>query len=369
MNALLDSELVQEALRVVLRLSPPVTGNVTLKAEGGKLYLLSASDLSNCTIQIPGRVSGSALFAIPTQSLQAAVRGRKDVDLTYKNMVLQIKSGNYRADLTTVDAIMPEEEPEQAADVQEWRLSGEQLTWLKSAVQAVALKPTLNLTPYMPVTIMLTKRAAFVACYDEQHMAFVSSKEITGELDVTLPLETISAVLDAFGKTACRMIVTPSALLVRNKLIRVQLALPEASDSQRDGTEVREMAKEALTLDAQAIKLDKKAVSAFLENARAIATKERPELVIDTSRGKVVFSVTTTIGKARAAVKAATKADAKFNIDYEYFDEALRKCGDELLLRLVGEDFLAFKAKDAHVLVSLNQEGDADEQQEETADE
>lgn len=369
MQATLDSDLVQEALRVALRLSPPVTGNVTLKADNGKLFLLSASDLSSCTIQIPGRVEGSALFAIPTQSIQAAVKGRKEVEFTYRNMVLHIKSGNYRADLTTVDAIQAEDEQEQSGDVQEWRLNGEQITWLKSAVQAVALKPTLNLTPYMPVTILLTKRAAFVACYDEQHMAFVSSKEITGDLDVTLPLETIGAVLDAFAKTACRMTVTPSALFVRNKLVQVQLALPEASDSQREGTEVRDMAKEALTSDAKTIKLAKKGVMAFLENARAITTKERPELVIDTSAGKVVFSVTTTIGKSRAAVKAATKARSKFNIDYEYFDEAMRKCGDELVLRLVGDDFLAFKAKDAHVLVSLNQEGDADEQQEETADE
>src|SRR6266702_5025731 len=110
MQAQLDSDLVQEALRVALRLSPPMTGNVTLKADGGKLFLLSVSDLSNCTIQIPGRVSGDALFAIPTQALQAAVKGRKEVELSYSNTVLTVKSGRYKAELTTVDAIQAEED-------------------------------------------------------------------------------------------------------------------------------------------------------------------------------------------------------------------------------------------------------------------
>jgi hypothetical protein len=368
MQAQLDSELVQEALQVVTRLSPPMTGNVTLKADGGKLFLLSASDLSNCTIQIPGRVEGSALFAIPTQAFQAAIKGRKEVSLSYANTVLRIKAGRYVAELTTVDAILAEDEQAQGDDRQEWRVSSEQMQWLRQAVSAVSLKPTMNLTAYMPVSVILTKRAAFVACYDEQHMAFVSSKEITGDLNVTLPLETAVAVFDTFNKLPCRMVVTPSALFVSNKLIKVQLALPEPSDQQRDSTEVRAMAKEALTVDAHTIKLSKKDVATFMENARAIITKERPELEIATEQGKCVFSVKTTIGRTKTSVKAQAKNATRFVIDYEYFDEALRKCPDELVLRLAGEDFLAFRGKDARVLVSLNQEGDAKEE-EETADE
>ena len=358
MNASIDTDILQEAIRVTLRLSPPITGNVTLHSDGASLRLHSAAELSRCSVLLPCTVSGKALFAIPTDSLASASKGHSALEMVYDKTMLNLKGGRYKASLTTVDALQVEEsDSAEEAKGQQWKLTVDQLQWLKEAVSAVALKPTQNITTFMPVSVKLTSKSAFVSCYDNQHMAFTTSKEVTGDLDVTLPIETLTAVLDTFNKLACIMIVTPSALVVRNKLVNVSLALPEVTNEASLSPDlVREKAREAARADGLAIELAKKDVSAFLDNCRSVATKERPELSINTEPGKIRFEVSTSNGKVNTYMKCAIKKAVSFKIDFEFFDEAVRKCGEQLVFKLVDDSFLMFKTKSTHLLVALNQE-------------
>jgi hypothetical protein len=363
MNATIDTEILQEAIRVSLRLSPPVTGNVTLHSDGKNLHLHSAAELSRCSVLIPCAVTGKALFAIPTDSLAAASKGHASLEMAYDKTMLNMKGGRYKASLTTVDALQVEEsDAAEEAKGQSWDLTVDQLQWLKSAVAAVALKPTQNITTFMPVSVKLTSKSAFVACYDQQHMAFINSKEVNGDMELTLPIETLTAVLDTFNKLACTMTVTNSSLIVKNKLVNVSLALPEVNDDAALSPDlVLEKAKEASRADGLAIELDKKDVSAFLDNCRSVATKERPELSVVTEPGKVRFEVATTNGIVKTYMKCSIKKAVKFKIDYEFFDEAVRKCGDQVLMKLVADSFLMFKTKGTSLLVALNQDEGASE--------
>lgn len=358
MKATVDSEMLQEALRVALRLAPPMTGNLTLESDGSKLSLKSASDVARCTIVIPGTVQGEALFAIPTESIRDATKGHKELSLEFDKSMLNVKSGRYSAKLSTVDAIQSDEDSDQSKEKpQVWKLTTEQASWLKTAVSTIALKPSVSVTSFMPVSVKLTKKAAFVSCYDNNHMTFINSADVTGDLDVTLPLDTFNAVLDVFNKVSCTMYVSSSSLRVRNKLVDVTLSLPSVESDEVIAVDaVIEKAKEALGAKGKAIEVAKSDVVAFLDNARAVATKERSELIADVEPGKLKLSVTTTNGSSKILLKANSKAKGSFKIDFDFFDEAVRKGAESLVIKLVDSSFIMISGPHAHSIMALNQE-------------
>lgn len=358
MKCNLESDLIQEALRVALRLAPPLTGNVILESDGSKLKLKSASDLARCSITIPGSVQGEALFAIPTDSLRDATKGRKELEVVFDKSMLNIKNGRYVAKLSTVDAIQTDEDAEPSKDKgQTWKLTPEQATWLKTAVATVALKPSVAEGAFMPVSVKLTKKAAFVSCYDNNHMAFINSKDVQGDLDVTLPIETFNAVLDVFNKVQCTMTVTNSALRVRNKLVDVLLSLPDVDNEEMIAVDtVIEKAKEALAAKGKSIEVAKSELVSFMDNARAVATKERSEIVAEIEPGKLKLSVVTTNGSSKIVLKANTKTKGSFKIDFEFFDEAVRKGAETLVLKLVDDSFLMVEGRESYAVMALNQD-------------
>lgn len=355
MNIQIDSDAIHNALRVVSRLAPPVSGSVTLEAAGDKLWMHSASDLSRARVLLPCEVKGKAFFAVAIDQLGSATKGHKALECSYDKSMFKIKQGSYTAELATVDAIPLEESESEKGTT--WKVSAEQAAWLKSAVASVAIKPTAAMVSNMPVVIKITKKAAFVACYDNFHMAFLNDKEVQGDLDLELPLETLQAVLDVVHVGSFKMHVSKSTLTISNTLLKVNLSLPD-SEGEVSGEAVIEKAREAIKIDGSEIVMGKEGLVAFLENARGVLGKERSEISVAAEGGKVKLLIQTTNGKAKISLKGNTpKKEVGFRIDYEFFDEAVRKCGDEVVMKIVDDAFVTFKVKNAWVIVSLNQQG------------
>jgi hypothetical protein len=358
MRISVESEIIQEALRVALRLAPPMTGNVILESSGSRLVLKSASDVARCTVVIPGDVQGEALFAIPPESLRDATKGHKELELSLEKGMLHVTSGRYNSRLATVDAIRSDEDQADGKDKgQVWKLTPEQATWLKGAVQYVTLKSTVAVDSFMPISVKITDKAGFVACYDKNHMSFVNSKEIQGDLNVTLPLETLNAVLDVFNKVSCTMTVTKSRLRVKNKLVDVQLALPH-DDNQEiiEFDEVISQAKEAIGAKGKSIEVARADVQNFLDNARSVATKEHMEIAASAEPGKFKLGVTTTNGASKITLKANTRASMSFAVNFEFFYEAVAKAADQLVIKLVDDAFLMTSGKIGYHVMALNQD-------------
>jgi DNA polymerase III sliding clamp (beta) subunit (PCNA family) len=358
MKCKIESLLLQEALKVALRLAPPMTESVNISVDSNKMYLISASELAKCTILIPGEVEGSAAFGVSVQALSDATKGRSEVELSYDKSMLVVKSGRYQAKLATVDAIQSEEAAKEAGDEQKWKLTAEQASWLKQAVTQVALKPSSVTTTFMPISVSLTDKVAFVSCYDMNHMAFIKSKDVTGDLSLTLPVETINAVLDVFNKTSFSLTVGQATMRIKNKLVDAVVSLPDTdSEEVISVKDVMAKSKEAMTTDGLFIDVARADVQQFLDNARAVIAKERSELSIVGEQGKITLSVNTTNGQVKSTVKADVKKPFKFNIDAEYFAEAVSKCQVELLkLKLVDGAFLMIASKDSSFVIALNQE-------------
>lgn len=356
MTITVENDVLQEAMRIITRLAPPISGNITIESTGTKLFMHSNSETSRCSVNLPASVDGKAVtFALTLLAFRDATKGRKTLTINYDKTLCKISAGNYKCELSTVDSMEADSLDEEKVG-KAIKMTMEQVSWLKSAIATVALKPTALLATYMPISIKLTEKGAFVACYDVNHMAFINSSEINGTMEIKLPLDMFQSVLDAFGKAPFKIEMSKSNLYASNALVKVVLSLPQEDENDLKIEEVIETAKGTKTSKGQDIEVSKSDLIAFLDNARAVATKERSETKISTDVGKMKFEVTTSNGSIKAIIKASCKTKTNALIDFEFLDEAVRKSADMVVMKLVKDEFIAFKLKSGTVVVSTNQE-------------
>lgn len=356
MKIKITQDVLQEAIRVISRLAPPITGNVTIESTGKKLFMHSSSELNRCSINLPCDVEGKpCVFALDILVLKDATKGRKEMEILFDKTMCKISAGAFKIDLPTVDALERETEKEEDTKAK-FSVTAEQASGLKSALNTVALKPTALISTYMPVYIKLGPKGAFITCYDNNHLAFMNTKDLQGDMEVGLPFDVMSSVLDTFDKAAFTLSLGSSSLNVANKLVKVSLSLPQEEDGALKGSDVLAKAKEVSKIDGKEVIVSKTNIVEFLDNARAIATKERSEVIVTTTKGKVKLEVNTVNGNARALLKAEVSKESVSRIDFEFFDEAVRKSTEEVTMKIVDGAFISFKIKAATVLISLNQD-------------
>lgn len=350
MKIQLELDALQGGLDMITRLAPPTSGNITFHSDGKKVKLLSAADLSRCITTIPCTVDREGEFAIPLQALRDAVKGRKTLELVCKNAMLTVISGKYRAELATVDVLpMDDQEAEEGT---EWKLAVEQSAWLKKALREVALKPTALLSSWMPVGVKLSDKSAFVACYDTQHMSWTTTKEVTGNFECVLPIDTFTNVIDLFHKTPFVIRQTRSRIEVKTKLSQVYLNTPTLDDLP-GLSDVQAKIKEASKIDGATFKFDKEAILSFLDNARAVIGKERAEVVVDAAAKGISLSIRTDQGQVSAVIQGSGKGG--FKIDYEYMQEGIGKASAEVAMTVVQGAFVSVKLPNSSIIIALNQ--------------
>jgi len=352
----LESKDLLNALVIAAKVAPPIEGNVTLIGRDGKFIVNSMSELSRCETIVPAKIEGKNFeFALPLEALRDASKGRDQLEMSWDGTLLLLRSaGGYKADLLTLDPLTRDElDKVECVDIS---LSAEQSVWLKSTVATVALRPTMMMANFMPVTVKLTAKGAFVACYDNSHMAFVHSAEIHGDLVLTLPLDKMQTILDTFTGSAIKLRVSSTRVEIRNKLTYIAMNLP-AMEDEISADDVVDKARLVTKAEGVSVVVDKVAVTQFLDNARSVMGKERVELIVQAGSDKLKLAVKTVRGNVSAIAKAKTKKGVDFKIDLDYFDELVRKTrGAELSLSVVGEDFISSKFEGGVALVTMNQD-------------
>lgn len=346
----LELEALQAALEVVAKTAAPTSGNITFSSDGAKLTITSLADLSRCYVVVPATVEGKGEFAVPLQAVVDSTRNRKNLELLYSKSMLSVKSGAYKADLATVDVIALD--PLDAEEGHTWKLTPEQAQWLRSGIRNVAMKPTALLSSWMPVGIKLTDKSAFIVCYDTQRMNWETSKEVTGDLEILMPLESMSSIVEVFHKSAFSIKQSKSHIEIRNKLIRVHMSIPTADDLPTL-SDVQAKIKEASKIDASTFTLAKDSVLSFLDNARAVIGKERAEVQVSSREKGLELLVKTGQGQVKNALKGTGKGT--FKIDQEYLQELVSKAPAELTLNVVENAFISMKLEKSSAIVALNQ--------------
>lgn len=351
---------LMKQLQTISKLVPPTSGSVSLEVKKNNLRLYSVNDLAVYESIVPcDAVEGENIaFGVTLDSLKAALAKRKEVELSYVNTMLVITEGTYRAELTTTDAVelsaVNARREDSDEEVKTWTVSAEQSNWLKDAVSAVNLKVPEGLAAFMPVTIKITEKGGFVACYDNAHMAFIRSSDISGDLDVTMPCDLLSSVFSVFQNASFKMHVSESRLQLVSKLVKIGLSLP-VRDSYIDVSILLKMANDTLKAEGNALTLSRSTLVDFLDSCKAVAAKERSELCVKAKGKKMQMQVKTVSGNVNQVLPLDAPANVQFNIDFTYFEEAVRKNNDaQITIKVITDASVLIGAKNGWVIVSVN---------------
>ena len=349
---------VLNQLKVLTKLVPPSSGNITVQIKNNNLYLYSMNDLATYESLVPcDSVEGEASFGVNAESFRTLLSKRKDVELSYVNTMLVVREGNYHAELATADAIENQALLNQGTEPPKtWKLTAEQGKWIKSAVAEVNLRAVEALLPFMPITIKITDKGGFVVCYDSSHMSFIRSTEISGDLYVTMPCELLASVFEAFSGSPFRMDVTESTLVVKSKLLKVTLSLP-LSDAYLDISELLAVANSSVKEKGSVLTMSRSEFLDFMDSCKAVATKERSEISAKAKGKKLLLQVKTVSGTVKQIVALKSVApDTEFRIDFTYLEEAVRKStSEELKLKVIGDSSLLVDTNHGSTVISLNE--------------
>ena len=346
-----EAQLLVEALSVISKLAAPDSGNIVFQV-GKKFRVFSSSQVNSVQVTLPIKTEGQAEFGISLDSLRQAIKGRSELQCVFKNTMLGIKSGRYSAELATVDAI--KEESQETKFKSEIDLSADDMQSLKQMVNSVALKPNSLLASFMPCGVRMHKKGTFVSCFDTTHMAFTSTADLKGDAEFILPLDIVLLVTGVFTSGA-KIRISDASVEVSNKLVTAVLAIPSLDSDLPSLEDVVNQSKAVKSATGTDLSLPKDDLITFLDNSRSIASRERSEVRFSSQDSKIELSVMTTSGQVKTSFKH--KGKTKFVIDFEYFDEMVRKCPDTVELQLVGDAYLKAKTKSCYLVTGLNQDG------------
>lgn len=292
-------------------------------------------------------------FAVPAQALRDAVKGRQKLEISFASDSLTIKSGAYKTTLVAVD-VVPVDELEKT-EAQTWKVTPEIADWISGSLKKVALKPMTLISPWMPVGIKVGK-TAFICCYDDTHMNWTTSKEVTGDFECLLPIDTMSALIDVFQKSAFRIERGDNHIRVRNKMVDAYMSVPDMRELP-SVTDVMNRIREASKVTGKTFQISKTEVLSFMENARSIIGKERAELIVEGDGASVLLSMQTGQGQSKTKMKG--KGKGKFAVDFEFLQELLLKAKEEVELNVVDGAYLSVKLAASMAILALNETREA----------
>ena len=353
-----SATIILNQLRILTKLVPPSSGNITVQIKNNNLYLYSMNDLATYESLVPcDVVEGDCMFGVSVEAFRTVLSKRKEVELAYVNTMLTVTEGAYHAELSTADAIENQALLNQGDEKPKtWKLTADQGKWIKSAVAEVNLKVVETLLPFMPLTIKVTNKGAFVVCYDSSHMSFIRSTEMTGDLYVTMPCDLLASVFEAFSGNSFRMDVTESTLVIKSKLLKVCLSLP-LSDAYIDVSELLSVANSSVKEKGSLLKTTRSEMLDFMDSCKAIATKERSELAAKAKGKKLLLQVKTVAGNIKQSIPLKESvSETEFRIDFAYLEEAIRKsASEELTLKVIGDSSLLVDTDHGSTVISLNE--------------
>lgn len=352
-----------ESLRILQRLATSNDGIITVQNTDKGVFLHAYGDVSWAQVRLAGAHKDTGDFGISADTLKEAIKGHADLELTYKNSVLVVKSGAYTAKLSTTDSNMPELPNDKDGTL--IKLDAQTVANLKSGVTAVQMKESSLLNQAIPLGIKLTEKGAFFACFDNQRMNFCQDKELKGDMEFTIPVSMFQTMLDTVGQGSFSIKMKGSTVEIKSSTVKANLGLPAEDPNSITLESVLEKARVLAKMKGSMVELPREKVLQFLANCRAVALKERSEVSVSVDSGKATLAVKTYAGAIQTKCKI-DGPDCAFLVDYEFFCSLFEGQSEENVGILVEAGaFLLAKAKGgATRVVALNEEGDQGEDKE-----
>lgn len=351
MKISIESKALEDAVKMVTKLAPPANGLVTLEL-AKNLVIHSAGELNRGKVNVETtKVDGEGSFSVAVDAILSATRGRKELELSYENSMLTIKSGRYKAQLSTFDPMNEEEKV--GAKVKGTKIDTETAGWLKEAVRNVALAPDNLIMTYMPLGVKATSKGINVCCFDTAHVAVSGSGKVKGDFEFVLPVNIFQNVLDVYAVSGFNMELTESSLRCSNAMLQVELALPVLDDTLPDVDTVLDMTKRSRNSELIKLEVKKEELTNFFQNARAIAGKERTEVKLTAKSNKLQLTSSNINGSVTAVCKVKS-GDFKVNVNLPFLEEAVNKAGSTVDLG-ISEELIVCTTPSVIFVISTNQ--------------
>ena len=358
LEATINVQTLSRQLQIITKLVPPASGNIALQFTKGNLYLYAMNDLASCKSLVPCEsCSGELTFGVSFDALKTILSGHETIKFSYANTMLVCTSANYRADLATCDAVEIEAFKNRELIKGEGKtlsINVETGKWLKNACGEVRLKVVEALSPYMPCLVHLDSKGAFVSCYDNHHLSFIKTAKVTGDLDFTMPCDTLYNVLSAFSGSPFKMELQSQQLVIKSKLMSIAMSQP-ASDTYLEMSVLVKLINQAKESEKQTITVDRAVLNRFLNASKAVATKERLELKFKTQGKNLHLQVRTITGNVNQVLPMEKAVSIKeFSLDYAYFEEAIGKDDSEkVAIAVIEGRFIVVGFGDGWTIISL----------------
>ncbi len=293
-------------------------------------------------------------FSLEPGSFLAAVTGRKNLKLEITGSTLKVRSDTYTAELVTTSADQDPILPDEIKNGKAMKLPNTLVEFIRNKLSDIELKPILDAYNFMPVAVRVTDSGALMACYDNWHMAFTYSKEVTGDLTFCLPASSLSLLTKEFRGKSVRMNLTETTLYAFNDTFELALSLPQ-QDSQNTIAPENAFAL-ADTIRKQkgiSVKLSAEDVSAMATNIEAVYKKgEHVDFTVGKKECKV--TIKSTHGKIATTLRCRSDQETEFRVGFGFLRDVIGKLtGSVLEAEVVPDKMIFFKRGDKRFMLAL----------------
>lgn len=320
MKLIVDGTVMSKAVDDLLRLAAPASGAIVVQSLKGKLTLTSSSMTSMAKIVVPCKVEGDAQFGIAPGTLKSSCT-KAEVSMLLKNEVLTVASG--KSTLTLPVQAVTEQSAFEVENPHKTNFTAEQAGELAALVSVVDGKQE-SATDWIPVGVNITAKGAFVASYTPVRLCWASSKAITGDSRIVLPIATVASALAVFGKDKFVLTTGNNAVKFTSPRAVFEAAAP-SGEGAIPFDSVLSKAKEYKSAKLSQVTLAKSDIVDFLVSSKAVTQSSRAELSLHADKGKVKLRVSTTEGSAEASLKAQVSALVKAKLDLDALQVCLSK--------------------------------------------
>lgn len=355
MKVKLDGEVLSSYIKSIQKMVQATT----ISVEVGKNFasVIGVGNGNSCSMSIPCEVldkKGEAAFSIDANVLLTSVAKRKELSFAITDSAVKVTSGKYEAELLCHQYEKIVVIPEEAKADKSLKLKDKFLQSLRVNLPKVELKPLLSLYDYIPIGVKATKEGTFVACFDAYQSAFYFDKELTGNLEFTLPSNIFMTIAREIKDQDYALIITDSTVYAYNDNFELAMGLV-----QQDGQQVT--LDDMLGLYAgikkekggQRLQMKAEGVKGLLSNAKAVYEKDST-FTFETEGKKCKLHLQSSYGQIKSVVllDEEPSSPVKFSCDFNFFSTLLDKAPATLDLR-VNERMMMFRNGSVTYLLSL----------------
>jgi hypothetical protein len=358
MQLKVDGDLLSTTIKTMQKVVQ--AQQVSIKVSKNSLAIIGVGNGNSfsmsCECQVTGK-SKNTSFTIGVDNILNAISKRKSVQIEIQESAIIVTEGRYSAELL----VQPTEEIEIVpAEVKEGKdsinLKDKFLNAVRENLPKLELKPLLAMYDYIPFGIKATKEGTFMACFDAFQAAFFMDKELTGNIEFTLPSNVFSMLARELKGQDYKMAVTDSTIYAYNDLFELALARPQTEGQQvtlENMIDLYATLKKDGGKSATTLKLKKEGISSILENAKAVYEKDST-FTFTTKGDKCKLELKSSYGKVSSMIMLEEKPekDVSFSCDFNFFSTLLAKAPATVTLR-INDRMMLFNNKPVTYLMSL----------------